>query len=44
MCRCVLALGEDNDFGIGLAGPSALSVVQLPACLDTLLAAGAGSA
>lgn len=37
-CRCVLALGEDNDFGIGLAGASTLSLVQLPTCIDDLWA------
>lgn len=30
---CVVALGADNDFGIGSSGPATMTLVQLPSCL-----------
>lgn len=36
--RCVLGVGEDNDFGVGLTGPSNMHFVQLPQCIDAVYA------
>ncbi len=35
---CTLAIGDDNDFGLGLTGPVKLEVVQLAECISSLCA------
>ncbi|KAG1661865.1 hypothetical protein FOA52_011632 [Chlamydomonas sp. UWO 241] len=34
--KCVLAMGDDNDFGIGNTNASQLNVIQLDRCLDEI--------